>query len=89
VQKAVAQKGLVKILGRWAGRATARSPTCCGGRGFSDDNRAALAGAAVIYASRPAEAGWPSPRARAIARKGEGSAQKRRIGGLATSGAQT
>ena len=78
VQKAVAQKGLVKILGAvgQAGGGALANVLAQGG-GFSDDIGAALAGAGGVAIAT--EAGGPS-------RKGEGAAQATGIGALATSG---
>ena len=78
VQKAVAQKGLVKILGAvgQAGGGALANVLAQGG-GFSDDIGAALAGAGGVAIAT--EAGGPS-------RKGEGAAQATGIGALATAG---
>ena len=79
VQKAVAQKGLIKILGsvgEGSGSALANVLSAAGG-GFSDDIGAALAGAGGVALA--SESGGSL-------RKGEGSAQAAGIGGLATAG---
>lgn len=79
VQKAVAQKGLVKILGSMGSGSSggALANVLSAGGGFSDDIGAALAGAGGVAIAT--EAGGPS-------RKGEGAAQATGIGGLATAG---
>ena len=77
VQKAVSQKGLIKILGSMgAGSGGALANVLSAGGGFSADIGAALAGAGGVAI---ASEGGP-------ARKGEGAAQATGIGGLATSG---
>jgi hypothetical protein len=77
VQKAVAQKGLIKILGSvGAGGDSALANVLSAGGGFSDDIGAALAGAGGVAL---ATEGGPL-------RKGEGAAQATGIGGLATAG---
>ncbi len=77
VQKAVAQKGLIKILGSvGAGGSGALANVLSAGGGFSADIGAALAGAGGVAI---ASEGGP-------ARKGEDAAQATGIGGLATSG---
>ena len=79
VQKAVAQKGLVKILGSMGsgGSGGALANVLSAGGGFSEDIGAALAGAGGVAIAT--EAGGP-------VRKGEGAAQATSIGGIATSG---
>ncbi len=78
VQKTVAQKGLVKILGAvGAGGGGALANVLAQGGGFSDDIGAALAGAGGVAIAT--DAGGPT-------RKGEGAAQASGIGALATSG---
>lgn len=78
VQKTVAQKGLVKILGSvGSGGSGALANVLAAGGGFSDDIGAALAGAGGVAIAT--EAGGPT-------RKGEGAAQAASIGGLATTG---
>jgi len=77
VQKAVAQKGLIKILGSvGSGGSGALANVLAAGGGFSADIGAALAGAGGVAI---ASEGGP-------ARKGENAAQAAGIGGLATSG---
>jgi hypothetical protein len=78
VQKAVAQKGLVKILGSVGqGQGGALANVLAAGGGFSDDIGAALAGAGGVAIATEAGGG---------ARRGEGAAQAASIGGIATSG---
>ena len=79
VQKAVAQKGLIKILGSVGagGSGGALANVLAAGGGFSEDIGAALAGAGGVALAT--EGGGP-------VRKGEGAAQATGIGGLATSG---
>ena len=78
VQKAVAQKGLIKILGSIGqGQGGALANVLAAGGGFSDDIGAALAGAGGVAIAT--EAGGPG-------RRGEGAAQAQGIGGIATSG---
>ena len=80
VQKTVAQKGLVKILGAigTGSGGGALANVLAQGGGFSDDIGAALAGAGGVAIATEAGGG--------PARKGEGAAQATSIGGLATSG---
>ena len=80
VQKAVAQKGLIKILGSMgaAGTGGALANVLASGGGLSEDIGAALAGAGGVAL---ATEGGGGP-----VRKGEGAAQATGIGGIATSG---
>lgn len=80
VQKAVAQKGLVKILGSVGagGSGGALANVLAAGGGFSDDIGAALAGAGGVALATEGSGG--------PVRKGEGAAQATGIGGIGTSG---
>ncbi len=77
VQKAVASKGLVHILGAVGTSGGALANVLAAGGGFTDDIGAALAGAGGVAIATEAGGG---------SRRGEGAAQAATLGGISTGG---